>query len=260
MSECFAVTMVGHVATITFERPPSNFVETGVLSDLADHLEALDADVNCRAVVLQANGKVFCAGADLKGAAQRGSGGGEATAPSSNPLYAQAVRLYATRKPIVVAVQGAAIGAGLGLAMIGDFRVAAEEARFSANFVRLGFHPGFGLTHTLPQVIGPQAASLLMLTGRRIDARAALALGLVDQVTTAEALRETALALAAEIAENGPLAVESTRATLRTDLAERVRAQTDHEWKEQGRLIRTQDFAEGVKAMAERRLPDFHGR
>jgi enoyl-CoA hydratase/carnithine racemase len=260
MSECFAVAMVGHVATITFERPPNNFVDAGVLSDLADALQDLEDEPGCRAVVLQANGKVFCAGADLKGAPQSGAPSSQSEPPSVNPIYAQAVRLHATRKPIVVAVQGAAIGAGLGLALIGDFRIAAEEARFAANFVKLGFHPGFGLTDTLPALIGRQAASTLLLTGRRIDAKAALAYGLVDQVTSADQLRDAALALATEIADNAPLAVQATRATLRTDLAERVRAQTNHEWTEQRRLIRTQDFAEGVKAMAERRLPDFHGR
>jgi enoyl-CoA hydratase/carnithine racemase len=172
----------------------------------------------------------------------------------------QATRLHATRKPIVVAVQGAAIGAGLGLALIGDFRIAAEEARFAANFVKLGFHPGFGLTRTLPELIGKQAAAMLMLTGRRIDANTALACGLVDQVTSAGQLRGAALALAIEIAENAPLAVQAVRATLRTDLAERVRSQTDHEWIEQRRLMRTEDFAEGVKAVTERRVGAFRGR
>jgi enoyl-CoA hydratase/carnithine racemase len=260
MNECFAVARVGHVATVTFERAPNNFVDTGVLSALADALEGLDEEPGCRVVVLQANGKVFCAGANLEGAPQSGAQIGEAAPSSVNSLYVQAVRLHATRKPIVVAVQGAAIGAGLGLALIGDFRVAAEEARFAANFVKLGFHPGFGLTDTLPELVGRQTASMLMLTARRIDAKTALAYGLVDQVTTAEQLRETAFALATEISENAPLAIQATRATLRANLAERVRRATQHEWDEQRRLIRTEDFAEGVKAMTERRVATFHGR
>src|SRR5690606_4453570 len=122
-------------------------------------------------------------------------------------------------KPIVVAVQGAAVGAGLGLALVGDFRVAAPEARFTANFVKLGFHPGFGLTHTLPLLIGQQRANLMFLTGRRIKPDEALAWGLVDQVCEAPVLLPTAQALAREIAENAPLAVVATKKTLRGDLA-----------------------------------------
>lgn len=262
MSEnCFAATATGHVTTITFERPPSNFVTPAVLSELADLLERLDEEAACRAVLLRAAGKVFCAGADLSDAAENGPEGTEATAPaSSSPLYAQAVRLHATRKPIVVAVQGAAIGAGLGLALIGDFRVAAPEARFGATSVKLGVHPGFGLTHTLPRLVGPQKAAHLLLTGRRLYAAEALDIGLADQLSTRERLDEDALALATEIAGDVAVAVQSTRMTLRRDLAEQTRAQTGREWGEQQKHFRTRDFAEGVKAMAERRPPLLQGR
>ena len=131
-----------------------------------------------------------------------------------NPLYVEAVRLFSAKKPIVAAVQGAAVGAGLGLALVADFRVAAPEARFTANFVKLGFHPGFGITHTLPRLIGEQRAALMCLTGRRIKASEALAWGLVDELAPLDELRAAALRLAREIAENAPLAVQSTRATL----------------------------------------------
>ena len=176
-----------------------------------------------------------------------------------NPLYEQAVRLFSAKKPIVAAVQGAAVGAGLGLALVADFRVASPEARFSANFVKLGFHPGFGITHTLPRVIGMQRAQLMCLTGRRIKADEALVWGLVDEVVPMEGLRDAALTLARELAENAPLAVVSTRATLRTGLAQAVRAQTDHELVEQTWLRATADFAEGVRSVNERRPGVFIG-
>jgi enoyl-CoA hydratase/carnithine racemase len=168
-------------------------------------------------------------------------------------------RMFAARKPIVVAIQGAAVGAGLGLALVADFRVAAPEARLAANFVKLGFHPGFGISHTLPRLIGPQRASLMCLTGRRIKAEEALGFGLIDQIVPAAELRAAALQLAAEIAENAPLAVQATRATLRAELAAQVQVQTAEEFAQQSRLRKTMDFAEGVRAVQERRPGRFIG-
>ena len=137
--------------------------------------------------------------------------------------------------------------------------VAAPEARFTANFVKLGFHPGFGITHTLPRVIGMQRAQLMCLTGRRIKADEALVWGLVDEVVPLEELRGAAIALARELADNAPLAVVSTRATLREGLAQAVRSQTDHELIEQTWLRATKDFAEGVRSVNERRAGVFTG-
>jgi len=250
------VTLEGHVATVIIDRPPNNHVSVELMADLADALENLDNSNDCRAVVLASAGKAFCAGADLvapDGIAGKGMGG-------INALYDQAVRLFSVETPIVAAVQGAAVGAGLGLALVADFRVAAPEARFTANFVKLGFHPGFGLTHTLPRLIGQQRANLMFLTGRRVKAEEALAWGLVDEVAPLADLLTSARALAAEIAENAPLAVIATRKTLRQGLADAVRAQTNHEHAEQAILRVTEDFAEGVRAVQERRPGRFTGR
>ncbi|MBA3811606.1 MAG: enoyl-CoA hydratase/isomerase family protein [Caulobacteraceae bacterium] len=246
----------GHVAILTIDRPPHNFVSVELIRGLADALEDIDAERDLRAVVLAASGKSFSAGADL--ASPTGVGG--AGMEGINPLYVQAVRLFRAGKPIVAAVQGAAVGAGLGLALVADFRVAAPEARFAANFVKLGFHPGFGITHTLPRMVGAQRAQLMCLTGRRIKAEEALTWGLVDQVVPLDGLRAAAVSLAREIAENAPLAVDSTRATMRAGLAAAVKAQTDHELIEQTTLRRTADFAEGVRSVNERRPGVFVGR
>jgi len=251
-----SITRQGHVATLTIDRPPNNHVSVDLMSALADQLEALDKDPTIRATVLAAAGKAFCAGADLvapDGIAGDGMGG-------INALYDQAVRLFSIEKPIIAAVQGAAVGAGLGLALVADFRIAAPEARFSANFVKLGFHPGFGLTHTLPRAIGQQRADLMFLTARRVKAEEALAWGLVDEVVPLADLLATAQALAAEIAENAPLAVVATRKTLRGSLAAAVRTQTNHEHAQQTVLRATEDFAEGVRAVQERRPGNFQGR
>ena len=239
-----------HVATVEMRRPPNNFFSMDIIGGIADVVEQLDADDRCRAIVLRSQGKHFCAGADFGG--DRSYTTGE--------LYATAVRIFRGTKPIVAAVQGAAIGGGLGLALAADFRVASPEARFSANFARLGFHQGFGLSVTLPRLIGEQAAADLLYTGRRVDGEEALTLGLADRLVAIDELYDAAHSFALEIARSAPLAVRSIRTTLRGDLADRVAAATAHEAAEQARLQATDDFAEGTRAMGERRLPNFTGR
>jgi enoyl-CoA hydratase/carnithine racemase len=243
----------GHVAILTIDRPPHNHVSVELMRDLADALNDVDAERELRVSVLMAAGKSFCAGADF---AQPNSSVGVG---GVNDLYVEAVRLFSAKKPIIAAVQGAAIGAGLGLALVADFRIAAPEARFAANFVKLGFHPGFGISYTLARVVGEQKAALMCLTGRRIKGDEAFAWGLADELVPIDQLKAASLKLANEIAENAPLAVQSTRASLRRDIAERVKKQTDHEFIEQTRLRKTADFAEGIRAVAERRPGKFVG-
>lgn len=254
MKEHISVEVASNVATIVIDRPPHNHVNAALIGALADAFEEMDRTDDVRALVLATAGKVFCGGADLSGDKPLADESGESETPA---LYRNAVRLFAAKKPVVAAVQGAAVGAGLGLALVADFRVAAPEARFSANFVTLGFHAGFGISHTLPRVVGQQHASLMLLTGRRVKAEDALRYGLVDELAPLEDLRGAAQRLAGEIAANAPLGVEATRATLRGDLAEAVRNQTEHERAEQDRLMQTADFREGIKAVAERRPGAF---
>ncbi len=144
------------------------------------------------------------------------------------------------------------------MSLVGDFRVASTGSRFAANFSRLGFHAGFGLSVTLPRVVGAQKAALLFYTGRRIGGEEAHSIGLVDVLV--EDVRAGALGLAAEIAGSSPIAVVSMRATLRAGLADAVAAVTDHELAEQMVHFETEDFGEGVRAMSERRAPVFRGR
>lgn len=253
-----SVALEAHVAWVEIHRPPHNFFDHQLVKDLADAFSALDEDPACRALVLAAEGKAFCAGADFKQREAARADGAESVGASH--IYREAVRLFACEKPVVAAIQGPAVGGGLGLALVADFRVVSPEARFVANFVRLGIHPGFALTHTLPRLIGTQRASLMFLTGRRIRAEEALAWGLADVLAAPELLRKTAEQLAAEIAEGAPLAVRSTRKTLRRGLADAVKAQTDHEFSEQSWLMQTEDHREGVRAVSERRHGNFVGR
>ncbi|MGR8918322.1 MAG: enoyl-CoA hydratase/isomerase family protein [Gammaproteobacteria bacterium] len=252
------VTLDQHVAVVEIRRPPHNFFDVDLIEQIADTYEKLDADTDCRAIVLCAEGKNFCAGANFGSndtAGVKDASGGDLP----NELYRQAVRIFRAGLPVIAAVQGAAIGGGLGLAVSADFRVTCPEGRFSANFTRLGFHPGFGLTVTLPELVGRQRATLMCLTSRRIKGEEAAAWGLADVCVPAAELRDTALALAQEIAGCAPLAVASTRQTLRHGLADRIAMQTDHELAEQNMLRRTADWQEGIAAVAERREPAFTG-
>ena len=245
-----------HVAVARIGRPPDNFFDAALISCLADAYQWLD-EAGARVIVLCSEGKHFCAGADFtgrSGAARIGAAGG------AGELYRQALRLFEARLPVVAAVQGAAVGGGLGLACSADFRVASRQARFSANFARIGLHQGFALSVTLPEIVGRQRAAGLLCTARRIGADEALRIGLADQLADPQELAEAAHAFAAQIAANGPLAVRAIRATLRGDLTDRARAAMEHELTEQRVLWQTADFAEGVRASAERRPPRFEGR
>lgn len=251
-----ATRTVGHVGEIIWSNPPHNHATVGLLRDLGAALAAFDADVNVRAVVLASEGKPFCAGADLASA----DGFGGATDDPIREFYDQALTIFAAKKPIIAAIQGAAIGAGLGLAVAADFRVAAPEARFAGNFTRLGFHPGFGLTVTLPRLIGQQRALEMFMTSARYKPEEVASWGLVDRLAPSGGALEGAHALAAEIAGNAPLALVATRATLRAGMIEEIRARLDHEHAEQAVLRATADYAEGVASVFERREANFTGR
>lgn len=255
-----AVEKSGHVALVEIRRPPFNFFDIALIKEIASAFEALDADTECRALVLAAEGRAFCAGANFGDGSTLDRVGQRPNEQSVGHLYIEGLRLFRTKKPIIAAVHGAAVGGGLGLAMVADFRVTCPEARFCANFTRLGFHPGFGLTVTLPEVIGPTKAAMMFYTSRRVPGDEAHAMGLADVLVPQDQVRSAAMALAAEIAENSPLGLIATRATMRAGLVERVRAATEHELAEQTALRKTDDFREGVKAMSERRTPNFVGR
>lgn len=244
-----------YVAEVEIRRPPANFFDTNLIRGLAEAYAVLDDDPACRVIVLGSEGKHFCAGADFNAQSDAEALPEEGAAS----LYREAVRLFRSEKPVVAAVQGAAIGGGLGLACSADFRVAAPDARFAANFAQLGFHQGFGLSVTLPLIVGQQRALELLYTGRRIPGEEAHRIGLCDRLVPLSEVRDGARQLAAEIAGSGPLAVRSIRQTMRGHLADEVARATDREDAEQIRLRATTDFAEGIRASAERRPPRFTG-
>ncbi|HEY6429588.1 MAG TPA: enoyl-CoA hydratase/isomerase family protein [Acidimicrobiales bacterium] len=245
------------VATVEMHRPPENFFEVDVLRSLADAYEALDADPACRAILLCAEGKHFCAGANLGG---RASDQEDEERNGPDQMDLEAARLVAAGTPVVAAVQGAAIGAGFGLACLADFRVGCPDARFAANFARFGYHHILGLSVTLPAIVGRQHALELLFTGRRLMGEEATAIGLCDRLVPLEQVRAEAHAMAAEIAASAPLAVRAIRATMRTGLLDRFRAAAAHETEVQASLASTWDLTEGVQAARERRAPRFEAR
>ena len=257
-NEEVGVSIDGHIATVEIRRPPNNFLDIDLIANLASVLEALDDEKNVRAVVLAAAGKHFCAGANIKKRLDDQAAGQAQPAPGRH-LYHEAQRLVATRKPIVAAVHGSAIGAGLGLALVADFRVTCKEARLAANFTAMGYHPGFGMTVTLPRVVGHQRARWLFLTGKRIPGDEAVAMGLADRLVPQDEVRRAAQEMAGEIAKAGPLGVQAARETLNLELVPAFRAATEREMFVQSVLRETSDFKEGVRAGFDRREPMFTG-
>ena len=246
-----AATLDDGIAVVELQRPPNNFFDLAMIRRIADLYESLANDSDARVIVLCADGKHFCAGADFSGGAGTGGGPGE--------LYREAVRIFDADLPVVAAVQGAAIGGGLGLACSADFRVASPKARFSANFAQLGFHHGFALSATLPPIVGQQHALDLLYTGRRIDGEEAARIGLADRLSDDDDVRDVATAMAREIAASAPLAVRSIRRTMRGSLLDAVRVAVEREAAEQLQLQQTADWREGVRASMERRTPAFRG-
>jgi enoyl-CoA hydratase/carnithine racemase len=252
------VEIDGHVGVVTVVRPPHNLLTEATLGRVADALDGLDGRV--RAAVVASRGRSFCAGADFRSADAPDPTDSEGFEHRTAAFYAQAERVFASPVPTVAAVQGAAIGAGFGLALACDVRVVSRRAWFQVNFVRLGIHPGFALSATLPRAVGPGRAADLFLTGRRVDAEEALRIGIAEHLADEDDELRAATELAGRIAGGAPLAVRSTRTTLRRGLVDDVRAAMAHELAEQVVLAGTADAAEGVGAVLEGREPSFEGR
>jgi len=247
-------TIENKIGIVELNNPPHNFFDLDIMKELTIIFGELERDSRVRCIVFCASGKTFCAGADftnkdvikhlpsLKGI---------------NPLYEEAIRLFKCTKPIIAAVEGSAIGGGLGLALVADFRIACKEAIFSANFTRLGFHPGFALSYTLPKLIGYQHAARMFYTGERIDGEKALEIGLVDELVEKNDVLIRALNLAQDISISSPRAVQETRRTLLQNRIDSIYAAMLHESEIQATQMNSVDLKEGVLAATERRFPEF---
>ena len=254
MTEPVRIKQQGHVGIIEFSRPPVNYFDYEMMHAICDAADELIDNHGSRALVLCSTGKHFCAGADFSG-----DGIGDNRVAVTDKIYGQAIRLFGVRAPIIAAIQGAAVGGGLGLACAADFRIGTPSSRLHSNFSALGFHPGFGLSVSLPQILGHQKALEVFYTSPRLKGEEAYEIGLLDKLVEEDHLREEAIAFAQRIAQQAPLAVQSIKATLRGDMPERVREVLERERAEQARLWATQDSDEGIAAAQERRIPEFTG-
>ncbi|GAB3705517.1 enoyl-CoA hydratase/isomerase family protein [Nocardiopsis oceani] len=254
MSEDLSVHIDGHVGVLEIRRPPHNHFDLEVLTELADTAEELAGSKGCRALVLCSEGKNFCAGVDFAA-----GGVGEQPVRTLSAIYGQGLRLFSLPVPVVAAVQGAAVGGGLGLACAADFRVAAPSSRFHANFGLLGLHQGFGLTASLPRIVGQQKAADMLYTARRVTGAEAHAAGLADLLVGEDHIRAEAVGYAREIAASAPLAVRSMKGTMRADLLAALPAALEREVVEQTKLLGTKDNEAGVTSSLDRTKPTFTG-
>jgi 2-(1,2-epoxy-1,2-dihydrophenyl)acetyl-CoA isomerase len=247
----------GAVAVLTLNAPERrNALSMELRLALRERLQALTTDAECRAIVLTGAGGTFCAGGDLTAMRRDDPAGSRARLGIVQDL----VRLIAAGpRPVVAAVEGAAFGAGLGLAAAADVMVVDPEAKLSASFVKLGLMPDAGLIWSLPQRIGVARARQMMLDGRVLDGREAAAIGLADQLADAGGALDQALAAAEELARGAPLAQAQIKAAFARGIAglEEVLAM---ERDGQPLMFGSADFDEGLAAFRDRRRPAFSGR
>lgn len=264
MSDAVRVERDGAVATVVLARPERrNALSLDMVHTFEEVVRGLAEERELRAVVLTGAGRAFCAGADFTAlgalAAQSGLEGPLAMHAAIERLYRAFLALDELGVPLIAAVNGAAVGGGLGIALLCDIRIVAEDAKIGANFSQLGFHSGMGITALLPAAIGYEAAAELLFTGALIRGREAVALGLARRALPADEVLPAAVALAQQIAESAPLAVRWMKRTLRTaarrDLPEALRAEA----MAQALLLQSGDAQRGVGAMLSKKKPRFKG-
>jgi enoyl-CoA hydratase/carnithine racemase len=250
------------VATLTLNRPDRlNAISGPMLNGLSQKLRDADRDRDVRVIVLTGAGRGFCSGLDLKDQASgQGIGGGSGSIGRFDLQASPPIVLHTTDKPVICALNGPAAGYGMDLALGCDIRVASEEAKLGAVFTKRGVIPESGGTWYLPRLLGWARAAEVAFTGRVLDAKECLDLGLVNQVVPSERLMDVTRSLAEEIAGNAPLAVQATKRLMRLGLAESFEANVDHVLSALIPLFQSQDFREGVTAYLEKRPPQFQGR
>jgi enoyl-CoA hydratase/carnithine racemase len=253
------------IATITLNRPERmNAISGPMLAKLSQDLLKANADPKVRVVILTGAGRAFCVGLDLVDATQ-GSGIGSASQAQSVSVNLDLRNtpptiLFNLDKPTICALNGAAAGYGLDTALGCDVRIMGESSKLAAAFVKRGVVPESGGTWLLPRLVGWSKAAELIFTGRTLSAADSLALGLASEVVPDAELMTRARAVAAEIAANAPLAVQSAKRLMRMGMEETFNDHVHHVYLQFLQLVRTQDFREGMTSFLEKRPADFHGR
>jgi enoyl-CoA hydratase/carnithine racemase len=252
-----------YVATITLNRPENrNSMTDDVLEGLRTAVKTVREDTEVRCVIITGKGKSFCAGADFKTQTQRDSGSGRRELPNerSFAMYSPFLSVLQIEVPVIGALNGHAIGGGLGLALVCDMRVANQDARYGANFTRLGIHPGMATTYILPRLVGLPRAAELLFAGRIVSGAEAAEMGLANYAVPEAQVLPRAQELAREIATSAPIAVRWTKRSMYRNYGWDPVAAAELEAHAQSRTFETEDSKEGVKALLEKRAPNFRGR
>ncbi len=259
MSDAVLYERRERVGLLTLNRPDGrNSMTPEILDAFAVAAGAAKDDAEIRCLVLTGKGPCFSAGADLKTGVQRGEAG---ALPSerSYAMYTSFLSLLDVEVPVIGALNGHAVGGGFGLSLLCDIRIARRDARYGANFARLGLHSGLGISYLLPRLVGISNASELLFTGRLVDGDEGMRLGLFSRAVDEDRVLPSAMELAQEIAEAAPLAVRSMKASMRRGLGWGVRDAARAEAALQAETLATEDAREGMAALLEKRKPSFRG-
>lgn len=253
------------VATLTLDREGNrNSMTAELLDSFAEQIEALKQRQDVRAVVITGTGRHFCAGADFKTSAElmqrSGLEGPAGMRESTKQIYSAFLGVLDLEVPTIAAVNGHAIGGGLGLALVCDLRIVSTEAKLGANFVRLGLHPGMGISYFLPRLVGVQDAAELLYTGRIVKGEEAATRGLALRAVAPDRVLAEANALAREIAAAAPYAVRRTKRTFQAALRNRLEDVIEMEASAQSLCAGMEDAREGIAALLGKREPKFQGR
>jgi len=253
----------GGIAVITLNRPERfNSFTTSMYREFPRIIDQLRRDDEVKAVILTGAGKGFCAGSDVSDRLGKRleEGGEKSRFENLQQVGAMTLDIADFDKPIIGAINGAAVGAGLSLALLCDIRLASEKARFGAVWLTVGLIPDLGSTYTLPRIIGKEKALELMLSREILKADEALKIGLVSKVFPHDQLMDEARMLAGSIAAGPSVAVELTKRALQRSLENNLKTQLDYETYAQNICRQTEDHREGIRAFEEKRKPEFKGR
>ena len=255
-------TRYSAIAVLVMNRPDRlNALNNELAAALNDAFGRIAEDESVRVVVITGAGRAFCAGGDL---ALIGKGRASGDTRALEPLLRAGMQAVLTMRtmpqPVIAAVNGAAAGAGMNIALAADIRIAAEEATFGQNFAKVGLFPDYGGTHFLPQLVGPSRAVELFYTGDMIDAKTALDLGIVNHIVPAAQLETEVKTLAQKIAQGPPLAIRAVKKSLFGNEKEKLTAALEHEVQQQMPCYLSEDCSEGIRAFFEKRPPQFRGK